>query len=202
MQVKRVKCPNCGVLLDVKNTQNETLKELACPRCRAMLKVKFSQQEAPLEAHTVYGPNKQYVMGSGGETQLGGSAASAETQLGSKPNGEDTMLGGNMNDTSRPRLTMNGVDYPLAMGLNIIGRKGVTSQATVQIATDDRYMSRQHCRIALTRLADGMVKAVLSEYKNKNLTAVDGQQIELGDEIRLTDGNSITMGHTTVEFKM
>ena len=52
--------------------------------------------------------------------------------------------------------------------------------------------------------ASYMVPTALAEkyYQNKNLTSVDGQPIETGDTIRLTDGNSITMGHTTVTFKL
>jgi pSer/pThr/pTyr-binding forkhead associated (FHA) protein len=90
----------------------------------------------------------------------------------------------------------------LEEGRNIVGRKGTTSKATVQIATEDRYMSRQHCSITVTTLPDGTKKAVLSNYQNKNLTTVDGQEIETGDEIRLTNGDRITMGHTTVVFKL
>ena len=95
-----------------------------------------------------------------------------------------------------------GVSYPLEEGQNIVGRKGTTSKATVQIETADRYMSRQHGSIRVTTLSDGTKKAVLSNYQNKNLTSVDGQEIAKGDEIRLTNGNRITMGHTTVIFKL
>jgi len=95
-----------------------------------------------------------------------------------------------------------GVEYPLEDGQNIIGRKGQTSKATIQIETPDRYMSRQHCSITVNQLPDGTMKAVLCNYQNKNLTSIDGQEIETGDAIRLTNGNSITMGHTTVIFKL
>ena len=100
------------------------------------------------------------------------------------------------------RLVFEDQPYFLEEGQNIIGRKGNTSKATVQIATDDRYMSRQHCSITITTLPDGTKKAVLSNYQNKNLTTIDGQEIETGDAIRLVNGNRITMGHTTVFFKM
>ena len=95
-----------------------------------------------------------------------------------------------------------GVSYPLEEGQNIVGRKGSTSKATVQIETADRYMSRQHCSIIVTSLPDGSKKVVLCNYQNKNLTIVDGLPIENGDQIRLTNNNAITMGHTTVTFKL
>ena len=103
---------------------------------------------------------------------------------------------------SNARLVYEDQPYSLEEGQNIIGRKGNTSRATVQIATDDRYMSRQHCSLTITTLPDGTKKAVLSNYQNKNLTTIDGQEIGTGDAIRLVNGNRITMGHTTVVFKM
>jgi hypothetical protein len=63
-------------------------------------------------------------------------------------------------------------------------------------------MSRQHCKITVSTLPDGTKKAVLGNYLNKNQTTIDGQPIETGDSIRLTDGNTITMGYTTLIFKL
>lgn len=39
METKRIKCPSCGVLLDVRNSQNEAVKMITCPQCKAQLKV-------------------------------------------------------------------------------------------------------------------------------------------------------------------
>jgi hypothetical protein len=99
-------------------------------------------------------------------------------------------------------LLYGGVNDPLVEGRSIVGRKGNTSKATVQIETVDRYMSRQHVAIEVTTLPNGTLKVLLSNYQNKNLTSVDGQPIETGDAIRLTDGNAITMGHSTLTFKL
>ena len=190
MQTKRIKCPSCGVVLDVQNSKNELVKQITCPKCKAVLQVKFPPQQEPLEAKTYYAPPKQLVADNGA-AQLAGSSYGA-TQL--------------VTDTPKigtsAKLLYDGISYPLEEGQNIIGRKGNTSKATIQIATDDRYMSRQHCSITVSTLPDGTKKAVLSNYQNKNLTTIDGQPIETGDSIRLTDGNSITMGHTTVTFKL
>ena len=190
MQTKRIKCPSCGVVLDVQNSKNELVKQITCPKCKAVLQVKFPPQQEPLEAKTYYAPPKQPVADNGA-TQLAGSNYGA-TQL--------------VTDTPKistsAKLLYDGISYPLEEGQNIIGRKGNTSKATIQIATDDRYMSRQHCSVTVTTLPDGTKKAVLSNYQNKNLTSIDGQPIETGDAIRLTDGNSITMGHTTITFKL
>jgi predicted component of type VI protein secretion system len=88
------------------------------------------------------------------------------------------------------------------MGDNVIGRKGNSSKASIQIATTDRYMSRQHCRINVSSLSDKSLKVVLCDYQNKNMTSVNDHAIVQGDEIRLMDGDKITMGETTLTFKL
>ena len=193
MQIKRIQCPKCNAVLDVKNTKNEEVKQFTCPSCRTMLQVKFVPQQEPIEAKTFYAfPQK--AVPDNGATQLGGNVDGA-TELG-------TPMEQQVKSSPEARLEFDGKPYFLEEGKNIVGRKGNTSKATIQIPTDDRYMSRQHCAITVTVLQDGSMKAILSNYQNKNLTAVDGQTVETGDEIRLTNGNRITMGHTTVLFKV
>ena len=197
MQIKSVLCPHCQVVLDVKNSKNETLKTIYCPSCKALLHVKFNPepepapkpQPAPMTAQTFYVP-KRATNDQNGATILGGI------------NNGKTILQTPCKHTSKAMLTFRGSQYPLDNGCNIIGRKAMTSQATVQIATDDRYMSRQHALITVTPLPDGTLKAVLSNYQNKNETMVNGKSVETSDAIRLMDGNSITMGNTTVTFKL
>ena len=187
MQIKRIICPNCRAVLEVKNSKDEEVKHFLCPGCKTPLKVIFGPQQEPIEAPT-YNPSQPTL---DGETQLG-NFGDAVTQLADSPT----------RSLETAKLVHDGVSYELEEGQNIIGRKGTTSKATVQISTEDRYMSRQHCAVTVTTLADGTKKTVLSNYQNKNLTSVDGQEIETGDAIRLTDGNIITMGHTTVTFKI
>ncbi|MBR5728609.1 MAG: FHA domain-containing protein [Prevotella sp.] len=190
MQAKRIKCPNCGVVLDVKNSKNEEVKQITCPSCKTVLQVKFQPQQEPIEAKTYYAPPKQPVA-ENGATQLAGTSLGATQFVMSQKK-----------ETSKAILQYGGVSYPLEEGQNIVGRKATTSKASVQIETSDRYMSRQHCSITVKSMPDGTKKVVLSNYQNKNQTTIDGQSIETGDEIRLTDGNSIIMGHTTLTFKL
>lgn len=199
MQTKRIICPKCKVVLDVKNSLNETVKQITCPSCKSILQVRFQPQEKPIEANTYYAPSQQSAKNNG-ETQL--ASSEGETQLGSSVSGATQLYAPSKKDDVIALLIFEGKEYPLEEGQNIIGRKGTTSKATIQIETADRYMSRQHCRITVTTQADGAKKVVLGNYQNKNLTSIDGHPIETGDSIRLTDGNSITMGHTTVTFKL
>ena len=66
METKRIKCPSCGVLLDVRNSQNEAVKMITCPQCKAQLKVMFSQQHAATPQSFW---KTEYVGNSNGETQ-------------------------------------------------------------------------------------------------------------------------------------
>lgn len=82
----------------------------------------------------------------------------------------------------------------------MIGRKATTSQATVQIATDDRYMSRQHLAIQVIKASTDKVRVVVSNYHNKNASYVNGQLLNEGDQLILTEGSIIKMGNTTVVY--
>ena len=189
MQIKRIQCPTCKVVLDVKNSKNEAEKQIVCPSCRTVLKVKFPPQQEPMEAKTYIAPPKQPA--DNGATQLAVGISGATQLAADVPKQETTAT-----------LLFGGKTYPLEEGQNLVGRKANTSTATVQIETDDRYMSRQHCAVTVTTLPDGTKKVVLCNDQNKNATTIDGMSIEKGDQIRLTDGNRIMMGRTTVTFKI
>lgn len=181
MEIKRIQCPNCGVVLDVRNSKMEDEKLITCPQCKAVLKVKF-RHEAPLEAKTVLGGGNN-----GGETQLGG--LNGITQLFSASSNAKSCC-----------LCVDERSYPLAIGLNTVGRKAPSSQASLQIETDDRYMSRRHAKIEVKEVA-GIRQAIISNDQNKNATYVDGQELQSGDAVILRDGSEIIMGKTHVIYK-
>ena len=93
-----------------------------------------------------------------------------------------------------------GHKYPFVFYNNLICRKATTSQATVQIATDDRYMSRQHLAIQVIKASTDNVRVVVSNYHNKNASYVNGQLLNEGDQLVLTEGSIIKMGNTTVVY--
>ena len=45
MQIKRIICPKCRAILDVKNSKNESVKQITCPKCKVGLKVKFLPEQ-------------------------------------------------------------------------------------------------------------------------------------------------------------
>lgn len=199
METKRIKCPSCGVLLDVRNSHNESVKIITCPQCKAQLRVLFSQQQKPVSPSC---GETQYVAGNGGETQYVNQDNSETRYAGSfSSNPDETVYAGKKEVVVTPgSLTYNGQSYLLSFGENVIGRKASTSQATVQIATDDRYMSRQHLVIQVIKVSSDRVRVVVSNYHNKNASYVNGQLLNEGDQLVLSDGSTIKMGNTIVTY--
>lgn len=118
-----------------------------------------------------------------------------------RPNrGEETVF--DSGQQMKACLMLNGRRYFLSNGRNIVGRRGETSQATVQIDVDDMYMSRQHCCITVIPQANGGLRAKISNYNNKNKTAINGRVLEQNQEAWLPNTCDITMGHTTMKFSM
>lgn len=44
----RIKCPSCGIILDVKNSKHEALKQIVCPNCKKQLAVNFEEELEPV----------------------------------------------------------------------------------------------------------------------------------------------------------
>lgn len=42
MESLRIKCPSCGIILEVKNSKNEAVKRIVCPHCKKNLAVTFA----------------------------------------------------------------------------------------------------------------------------------------------------------------
>lgn len=182
VETKRIKCPSCGVLLDVRNSQNEAVKMIICPQCKAQLRVIFSQNNG----------KTQYVDSGNGVTRYVGQT--------SFDNSDETVLAGNKAILSPGYLTCGGDEYPLKFGINVIGRNAVSSQATIQIATEDRYMSRQHLTIQVVKVSSDKIRVVVANYHNKNASYVNGQLLNEGDQLILSEGSIIKMGNTTVAY--
>lgn len=178
-EVKRIKCPNCGAVLDVRNSKNEAVKHITCPQCKSGLNVKFRDPAA--EANPTIYPNQNNHPKDGGRASTG----------------DETKYKGLMKNAY---LVVDGTGYRLSEGANVVGRKAATSQASLQIDTPDHYMSRQHAQIELYRLPDGGLKAVITNYQNKNATTVNGMVLQDGDAIVLVNGYKIVMGDTVATY--
>jgi len=181
---KIVQCPSCGSILNVKNSKGETEKIISCPKCKESLKVKFPpQSKAPSrearDAITV--PNF-------GRNRVEAKTQFAHTQYGIKANKQAVLVYG-------------GKEYRLQEGINTVGRKASNSTAMVQIETTDIYMSRNHVTINCVCRQGTLVKAVISNDRNKNSTYINGTKLHNDDQIVLENGCSIKMGNTIVGYK-
>lgn len=189
IQQKSVRCPNCGVLLNVKNSQNETEKFIDCPRCKAPLRVKFpvlkSGERLDAVTEIVGRPRKD----------------DGETRTADRKDDGCTVMASPKKQTKRCYLQYGTKQYPLEIGHNTVGRKASSSSANVQIDTSDIYMSRRHLSISVTTISEGLTKAVACNDKNKNDTFVNGTRLSDGDRVVLTDGSKIRMGDTVVTYK-
>lgn len=47
MEELRIKCPSCGIILDVRNSKEEAVKRIVCPNCKKHLAVTFHEPPAP-----------------------------------------------------------------------------------------------------------------------------------------------------------
>lgn len=191
MEVKRVKCSNCGIILEVKNSKNEAVKLITCPQCKARCGVRFQPQQ-PLEVETILPGRQQRVAPQNdGETLLGGRQDSERTILGQ----------GRQQGAATACLVLAGQQYVLRQGANTVGRKAQTSQATLQLPVSDPYMSRHHLQITVSVLPNGKLKAVISNDRNKNITSINGVELPHDEAIVLSNGDRIVMGKTTVVYQ-
>lgn len=173
MQKTRVKCPSCGVLLDVRNSSGASERVVSCPNCNTQITVKFT---AP--------PPSQ-------------SPSSGDTADGQEFH---TSFISGLTDGIMGKLLFEGHSYPLQMGINSVGRKASTSKADIQIETLDRSMSRLHSIVNVTRMFDGTLRTTIKNANNKNLTTVGGQILYDEDTIVLNDGDVIKMGNVNITF--
>lgn len=44
MEELRIKCPSCGIILDVRNSRGEAVKRIVCPNCKKNLAITFREE--------------------------------------------------------------------------------------------------------------------------------------------------------------
>lgn len=175
MQTKNIKCPKCGVVLEVRNSKNEAVKIIKCPQCRVSLKVKFQQEtEETLDAVThIAGRNNTY----------------------------NTVLGCGTPRGARAYIVCGQKEYELREGSQIVGRKAIPSTADIQLDVDDRYISRHNAVVTVKNTEDRMT-VTIKNYKNLNPIYVGKVELNEGDEVMLSDGTEFLMGTTKMTLKI
>lgn len=194
----KIKCPTCGKVLRLQDAPNINAASFTCPVCE--------------EKHVV-GKCQRYVeqpkpmVSSGDETRYGGASARQgddETRIGSQPQcggSDETRIGSASSPAVGVLMDNMGRTYQLRLGINTIGRKAASSPASVQIATDDRTMSRSHAVIDVSH-AGGKTIHILRNGANKNPSFLNGSLIGQQDQLILNNGDRIKMGNTEMTFKI
>lgn len=175
MQTKTVKCPSCGVVLEVKNSKNEEVKIINCPQCSTVLRVRFPKRT-------------DEVM-------------DAETHIARGGRECETMIARAKSASGKAFILCEGKFYELHEGTNIVGRKAASSTANVQLDVADRYMSRLNAAIRVNK-AEGQLTVTLANHKNQNPIMVGTLQLLPGDEVMLGDNDVFTMGVTKMTLKI
>lgn len=63
MEALRIKCPSCGIVLEVKNSKNEKVKTITCPNCQKQLAITFGDMSVPIGS--LYGDSTRYQLNEG-----------------------------------------------------------------------------------------------------------------------------------------
>lgn len=180
----KIKCPTCGKVLCLQEAPNIDAAFFTCPVCKEKHIVGKCQR---------YVEQPKPIAPSCEETQYFGASSQQsdgdETRIGTSPMARVGMFVDN-----------KGTTYQLCSGINTIGRKATSSSASVQIATDDRTMSRSHAIIEV-RNAGGQTIHILRNGANKNPSYLNGSLIGQQDQFILNNGDHIKMGNTELIFK-
>lgn len=89
--------------------------------------------------------------------------------------------------------------YHLRAGSNVIGRKD--NKATSDVEFDDPEMSRRSVKIDAIPDGEGNFTFMLTVLKSLNPVTVNDQTITPEEVVRLNNGDTITLGKTTLTFK-
>ena len=102
-------------------------------------------------------------------------------------------------------LSWGGQCYELKEGRNSVGRSSSKHEAQIELQTDDRSVSRQHCLLEAVRLSSGRVKVIISDLRTADKiaqkpTLVYDEPLAAEDRLVLMDGDTIEMGDQTLRF--
>lgn len=184
--VYKITCPRCRRTFSLKTSNPASVmsKQFRCPKCgcsapySSLMSSAGVQDNPALHTHIVGGGLVQNSMGTFGEkkTRVTGQA----------------MMGMKLSLV----VESTGASFPLMPGTYILGRASSDSKATLKLAPDP-YMSRQHAKLVV-KITTGPTLCELSGLTSTNPIFVNGKMLNLGHTVRLSSGDKILLGMTTV----
>lgn len=178
IRMQRVFCPSCNTALRV---SAEYTGVLACPKCRQRSDIsEFSQH--PRQTPQASEEDLSQV-------SLRRSYAKSTGQAGKLILTEGNCTPAQIN---------------LSMGPNTIGRKSVSislrNLATIQLESDDFFMSKKHAHIDVTVGQNQALEHHLSDAGSSNGTWRNGKRLGRDETVKLQSGDKIRIGATIFEF--
>lgn len=172
---------------------NINSKKFTCPACKELHVIGNCERVIPKPQPVIPSADEtQYNTTGREETQYAGS--------GYNKNPEETSFYAAPQPTIGVFVDNSGRTYQLQIGINTIGRKAMTSSATIQIMSDDRTMSRSHAVVEV-RNAGGQIIHILKNGANKNPSYHNGILIGASDQLILNNGDRVKFGNTELTFK-
>lgn len=202
MKTIRLKCPQCQKEFDqIVNVEGKDFKTL-CPYCEHPIKVGFQRKPIRLDlgGGTEHAPKPQAENSQPKMAQATMAQQIHESLKAKKETDDTTTLADMMKNMGQPMLMFDNKPYKLALGMNMVGRKSETSQATLQLPTGDRYMSRVNARIDVARTIKGGWHVTIKSVNERNLVKVNDRTVGMDDTFVLMNGQKITLGHSDLYF--
>ena len=178
----KIKCPNCGAVLVLKNGTNLEGKKLKCAACKETAPYHlFKPVVYRQEEHTEY--PEEY-----------GTPDSSENSARS-------------NNYTLGQIRILSSDLPvfrLKVGKNVIGRKANVSTADIQIPMgENKRLSREHLVIEIKKIPERGFVHYASLYKLKsNATFINESLLEYGDCAVLQNGDVIKLPDVSIRFEI
>lgn len=96
-------------------------------------------------------------------------------------------------------LKIADTEYALEEDKNTIGRKAPSSTADVQLAVEDKHMSREHISITVVKKSNGYQHRI-ENITTRNHVFVNGNEMKAGEMLILQHGDVIRLGKTEIQF--
>ena len=182
-----VKCPKCAHQGDVPDFKEIPVKSIHCPTCNVALKISENIVNKDITC-----PKCKQTVTVGDDDEKTESPLEPKDRL-YKP-GKLVLLkdGGNWLNEKKTMALMPGV--------NTLGRQSYNSTCNVPLPTKDTFMSKKHAMIEVIMRPDAVFAHRLSDMGSTNRTFHNEAPLERGEVINLMPGDTIRLGHTTLQF--
>ncbi len=191
-----IKCPICGQPMKISGqpADNYTFSCVACKQ-----NIKFSDCKK-VTKKTIVTDNEKTRINTNNFQSISQCETSEKTIL-NNPN-----LSQSQNISSKKAIgclvdLSTSIKYKLKEGKNTIGRQASSNEATIQVQTSDRYMSRYHLGIDVINGSNEFVHNAYNLKENAE-TKINTSIIGSHDQIILTDGDIIQLGDTKFKFEL